>query len=79
MLKDKNKIKKDSAKLLDSKRSHFEQPNENKFFSPKDNTKTIDPDVKEILKIESKYRDAYQNKFKTSEKSSYSTYESYSS
>ena len=38
MLKDKNKIKKDSAKLLDSKRSHFEQSNETKFNENLDNT-----------------------------------------
>jgi len=84
MLKDKNKIKKDSAKLLDSKRSHFEQSNETKFNENFPVVKTpkepiIDPDLKEILNIESRYRQGYQNKFKTSEKSSYITYDSYSS
>jgi hypothetical protein len=84
MLKDKNKIKKDSAKLLDSKRSHFEQANETKFNENfpviKQNIeKPIDPDLKEILDIETKYREGYQNKFKTNDKSSYITYDSYSS
>ena len=52
MLKDKNKIKKDSAKLLHSQRSHFEPIQKVSTEVKEEKSKPIDPDVVQIMKLE---------------------------